>query len=97
MSMSTHVIVFRNMDDKFEKMLEIKKFCDRMDVSYPEEVEDFFGDFIGYGDSAIKENMATVEIKNREWSCVDLCAQGIEIDVKDIPSDAKTIRFYNSW
>ena len=43
MGMSTHITAFRDQNGKLKEMLEIKDFCDSKGVSYPAEVNQYFG------------------------------------------------------
>lgn len=88
MGMSTHVYGIRDMDGKYKKMMEVKQFCDSRGVSYPEEVRLYFG-------HKTESEMLEMEIPSTEY--LDDSSQGIEIEVKDIPKEVKTIRFVNSY
>lgn len=100
MSMSMHVTAFRDMDGEFKRMLEIKNFCASHDVSYPKEVTDYFGDSLSPldSDTSLYEDFAEIDLdsKLRRWDDDD-CRSGYEIDVSDIPSEAKILRFYVSY
>lgn len=105
MSMSTNVVAFRDMDGEFSRMLDIKQFCDQKKVSYPQEVKDYFKDVDledytpdgDLDDGDLHDAMLKVDISAalQEWS--DDSSEGYEVDVAKLPSDVKTIRFYNSW
>jgi len=95
MGMSMHVTGFRDLDGKFKKMMKAKQYCDKEGLSYPKEVTEYFGSEIECKDEYIKEQFAEIEIPHEEWS--DDHRDGFEIEVKDIPKEAKTIRFYCSY
>lgn len=48
--MSSHarvqLIGIRDLSGTFDKMLQIKKYCETREVSLPKEVSDYFGDLI---------------------------------------------------
>lgn len=95
MGMSTHLTGIRNMDANFKEMLEMKQLCDAKGFSYPVEVTEYFGNHLGESDKYIAEQMLHVEIPHKEFE--EDMTEGIEIEVKDIPKEVKTILFYNSW
>lgn len=95
MGMSTHITAFRDMDSNFKQMLEIKLFCDSRKVSYPKEVTDFFGSLVCENEEYLIESFTEMKVPTRSYSSDG--RKGFEIDVKDIPKEVKTIRFYNSW
>ena len=97
MSMSTHIQAFRDMNGEFKKMLEILLFCREKGVSLPKEVEEYFGDNADYDEDEIKDEMLEIDITSlvRDWTSTS--ADGYEVDVKDLPKEVKTLRFYNSW
>jgi hypothetical protein len=89
MSMSTHVVGFAPPDEKWQAMKQIWDACKAGKVPIPREVEDFFN-----GEKPDPAGV-NVELTTREWR--NDYAQGIEIDLADIPKHVKTIRFYNAW
>lgn len=89
MGMSTHVIGFVPPDDRWAKMAEVWRSCRNAGIDPPPEVEAFFDD--GEPDPHGQE----VRIPHRHWTAE--MREGIEIDVSDLPSHVKVIRFYNSW
>lgn len=102
MSMSMHVTAFRDMDGQFKRMLEIKNFCDAHEVSYPKEVTDYFGNTVSSldTDTSLYEDFAEIDLDNqlREWSDGhNGYRSGYEIDISDIPKEAKILRFYASY
>ena len=97
MSMSTHVVAFRDMDGEFARMLQIKRLCDESHVSYPKEVDVYFGNEAGEDEAYLRDTKLEVPLGDalKEWS--EDSASGYEVEVSRIPSDVKTIRFSNSW
>ena len=93
--MSTHVEGVIPADKKWKKMKAVWDSCEELGIAPPDEVSVFFEDSdpddigktvsLDYG----KHNIA------REWSAEG--REGLEIDLKDIPGDVKTIRFYNAY
>jgi len=101
MSMSMHVIGIPDTDSEFVKMLEAKAFCEERGLSYPQEVEDYFGPLVNESEEVIRREKRNVDLSThglniaRKWNA-DM-EDGFEIDVVDIPKDIKAIRFYCSW
>jgi len=93
MGMSTSVLGFKPADEKFHKMKEIYLKCDELEISPPDEVEDYFD---GYG---VEGDGVRVDIK--EMDCCSVyhgeVGNGYEVDITKLPKDVKIIRFYNSW
>jgi len=84
----------RDLDGKFAEMMKIKKLCEKSKISYPIEVQQYFGPSIGEDEELITEEMSDIDINGcmKEWG--NEYAQGYEIDVKKIPKDVKKIRVY---
>lgn len=100
MSMSTYVQAFRDFDGNFQKMMDIKNFCESQGVSLPREVEEYFGKYSLDDEPYIREQMSEVELpKGCKTEGDDSRVNGryIEIDVTKLPKDIKKIRFTNSW
>lgn len=97
MGMSTYAQAFRDLDGKFNKMLEIKRYCEKNEVSYPKEVQEYFGGKAGTEEQFLIDGMREISIGEvvREWR--NDHSEGIEIDLEDLPPEVKTIRFVNSW
>lgn len=89
MSTSIHVIGFKPPDKIWENMKKIWFACEEAGVGVPEEVAKYFNyekpDPFG----------VEVQIPVREWFREG--GSGYELDMKDIPTDVKTIRFYMAW
>lgn len=81
----------RDMDGEFLRMLEVKKACDRARISYPKEVEAYFGAFCHKTEEVLKKGMLKVHVEfDQKVSPVyDLRT----IQVQDIPEYVKTICF----
>lgn len=97
MGMSTYVQAFRDMDGEFKRMIEAKEFCDERKLSYPIEVETYFKRCAGENRTYLEAEFLQVNTNLwvKDWK--DDCREGFEIEVKDIPTEVKTIRFVNSW
>jgi len=102
MSMSTTVVGFRPADEKFKKMKAILDSCLAADILPPKEVTDFFGD--DCEDCAVDEEGVKIDLgypKNQpgvtEWSDNNNEATGYQVDLRELDSTIKIIRFYNSW
>jgi len=92
MSMSTHVIGFRPPDEKWERMKAVWDACVLGEIPIPHEVQEFFDD------REPDEAGVEVQIQFHKWVDTKFgSAQGVEVDVRDLPADITIIRFYNSW
>lgn len=101
MGMSTYVQGFRVLNPEFEKMMEVKNFCDRNKVSLPKEVEQFFGKFSLDPEEYIREKMDQSLEVDIPKDAVDRdsedSSEWIEVDLEKLPSGVKKIRFTNSY
>lgn len=88
MSMSMHVVGFRQADDKFNAMKAIWEICEKNKVSIPDEVLEYF-------DEEHPDIGQTVDLGSTKWE--GECGEGLEIDLAFIPDYVKIIRFYVSW
>jgi len=89
MSMSTHVVGFREPDEKWHEMKKVFDSCIAAKVEVPRSVYDFFGG--SPPDPAGIEMQLDLRPFRSEGS------EGFEIDVETLPKNIKTIRFWNSW
>jgi len=87
-----YITGFRKMGAEFDKMMDVKKFCDEKGVSYPQEVKDFFDGWEQETEETIRAEMATIEIPKQEIT--DDGIFGWEINAADIPEDCEKIRFW---
>ncbi len=85
MSMSYSVTGIKPADEKFNKMLSIYKQCQELNVEIPDEVLEYFDHDSPCNDGVI------VEIKHSEQS--DEYQYHYVVNLDDVPSDVKTIRF----
>ncbi len=97
MGMSTSVVAFRDMGGEFTRMVEVKLFCEAHHVSYPKEVQDYFGSNVIESVETLRDELLTVDLGGALTEWQDESAQGYEVDVTKLPSEVKTLRFYNSW
>lgn len=89
MSTSIYVLFVKPPDERWQQMKTIYDTCTAAGVPVPREVVSFFE-----GDTPDPSGVI-VRGPSREWS--DSYRSGLEIDVSDIPSDVKTVRFVVSW
>lgn len=93
MSMSSRVIFLRDKNDsQYQKFLQILLACKNAGIDPPKEIDDYFG---GDGIGNDPETPLQISFEPRNWKG-DM-SEGFEIDIDEIPSGVKTIRFYNSW
>lgn len=105
MGMTFHVEGFRDMGEQFQRMMEVKEFCDVRKLSYPREVAEYFRPIEDeYGEDwheesltreQVEDTMAEMEVSARAFS--NATAEGLEVDVAAIPVGCKTLRFFASW
>lgn len=81
--------------DYFDKMAELKEKCEELRIEPPKEVKEFFGNMWEEKREILEYEVLIQKIPHRKWSA-DM-SEGFEIDVKDIPDNIKTIRFFCSW
>lgn len=103
--MDAYLVGVRDMDDVFKGMLEAKQVCERMDLSYPKEVAEYFGECLDESESEIRRQMQHAlvvalgaEGPARPGKGVSVEAgsgdmdRWVEFDLSDIPSDVKRLR-----
>jgi hypothetical protein len=102
MGATTCVIGFKPPDEKFKKMLEAYRACELAGIKIPDEVRKFFNDeppdptgvkveLRNYG--APKGSEYARGVKPWEGDC----AEGYEIDVRQLDPDIKIVRVYTSY
>lgn len=91
MSMSTHAVGIRPMDDRYKSMLAIYDSCRKLGISTPREVDEFFNHEVPNSNGVI----VNIEDATRVWE-TDYC-QGLEVDVSKLPSNVTVVRFFNSY
>jgi len=105
MSVNTYVSGIRNKTARFDDMVDLKMFCDKLTVSYPEELIDYFN-----GTDALEmDDKADVIKEALEVSLnYDLCGivgltkgnidtdDGMIVDLSKLPDDITKLRIYMS-
>lgn len=91
MSMSTHIVGFRAVDEKWNQMKAAYLACEAAGIWIPEEVVRFFG----YNHPSNLPGLE-VDISHCVDDYDDDCRNGFELDITKLPPDVKIIRFYNS-
>jgi hypothetical protein len=100
MSLSTTVVGFRPADEKFKKMKAILDSCLAADVSPPKKVKDFFGDMCedcAVDSEGVKVDLTCSENQPGVTKWKDDYSEGYQVDLRELDSTIKIIRFYNSW
>lgn len=99
MSMSMYVRAFRDLDGEFQKMMDVKNFCESKFVSLPKEVEEYFGKYALDPEDYVRDNMSEINIADTIESGVDESAIGnyIDVDVSLLPKEVKKLRFMVSF
>ena len=98
MGMSTHIIGFKPLDEKFHKMLAAYRACKEAGVPVPKTVSDFFKD------EPPDEAGVSVHLGSEHGRCAPGVrvwqgdsGGGFEVDLRQLDPDVKILRFYNSW
>lgn len=92
MGMSTYVKGIVPPDERHLAMVAVWESCQAAEVDLPDEVEDYFD----YGPPDPAGMEIDLEGVSVEWSDGDM-QQGLQINMADIPSQVKIIRFVNSY
>jgi len=91
MSMSMRVVGLIPVDEKWLAMKAVWDSCLKLKISAPAEVMDYFGGEYPEEEECIVTRLDFVRKYN-----ADMC-EGLEVDIKDLPKDVTTVRFYCSW
>lgn len=91
MSMSMRVVGLIPVDDKWLAMRAVWDSCKKLKISPPKEVVDFFGGEYPEEEECTACGLDYVRKYNSEMR------EGLEVDLKNVPKDVQTIRFYCSW
>ena len=94
MSMSMYVSGIPERE-YFDKMIELKEKCEELEIGVPDAVKEFFGDYHVESASCLEQEVLLQKVPYRDWG--NDHSSGFEVDVKDIPKNIKTLRFYCSW
>ncbi len=91
MSMTTRIIGFRPVDEKWTKMKAVWDSCTSAGVSVPTDVIDFFG-------GEAPDDMG-LELNLEDYDCVrkhtGIAEFGFELLVDRLPAGVKILRFVN--
>jgi hypothetical protein len=94
MGMSTHVVGFKDADQKYITMKRIWVDCEFAKIPIPDEVSEFFNHTRPSGEPGER-----VEIESSPavtpWE--DESREGFEIEIAKLPKGVKWLRFYNSF
>jgi hypothetical protein len=92
MGMSTHLLGFKEPDEKWKAMEAVRDSCKAAGINPPEEVSKYF--------EWDTPDDRGVEVK---VECTDCCQElgddhrsGFEVELRKLPDDLTYIRFYNS-
>ena len=94
MGMSTHVVGIIPADEKWHVMKKIWDACKEAKISVPEEVCAFFGED---GPGTRGQVMDIRDIRDCVTEYNDSYRDGLDVDLRKLPSDIKILRFYNSY
>jgi len=96
MSMSSHIKGVRNLNGKFQKMMDIKLACEAAGSDYPKSVLEYF-EYPGESEQFLKDEMSEVGLGDavREYSRD--CCDYFDVDLSKISDEVKIIRFVNSY
>lgn len=97
MGMNIHVVGVRDLDKTFKDMMAVKLACEKANVDYPNEVDDYFSE---YGDVSDPEDSLRREMEHTKITTKKINEEGFncwEVDLKSLPSDIKAVRFIISY
>ena len=104
MGASIYVSGVRDLDKKFDLMFELKEKCNEADVSYPEELTEYFNnspladyDWGNMGEDYMAQLMREVDLSRFGLNITsgDIeYGDGLSFNVSDLTSDIKSIRIY---
>ena len=90
--MGVHIKGVRDLDGKFQQMLEVKRACERAAVGYPAAVVEYFDGAAEEDESYLRHEMEEIEIKQavvvEDVQDSDSCL----IDLSKLPPEVKKIR-----
>lgn len=89
--MITHIIGFRNPDEKWQKMKGVWDSCLNAGIKIPIEVLDFFDDEIP-DNSGIR-----VSLDKCAYGYTSDTKNGYEVELEQLPENVNRIRFWNEW
>lgn len=92
--MSTHVVGFKDPDDRYLRLLAVWETCHAAGVRQPQEVLDFFGESAENRTGPDPTGVET-SIPSHDWR--QEMRQGLEVVLAELPPGVTKIRFYNSW
>jgi len=92
MGMSSHVIGFRDPDEKWKQMKDIYDSCKQANVEPPDEVNKFFN-WEPPEKEGIKVNIDEI---CESYSPYDV-TEGFKIEISKLPKNITHICFWNSW
>ena len=95
MSMSTNVIAFVSPENEdYKKHSKVLLACIEANIEeLPKETAEFFGD--KYPGEYLLEEKLEIQIPLHDYK--DICSEGFEIIISEIPKEIYKIRFINSW
>jgi len=91
MGMDVVVLGVRELSMRFDKMMDVKRACDKVEIDYPNELKEYFGDLIHEDGEHLIREMEQVEIEYDEGSA-DM-ENIYDVDLSDLPDDVYKIRF----
>ncbi len=93
MSMSSYVVGFKAPDEKWLQMKSVYDACKDADVDVPDKVMNYF--------NWEEPGSAGVPVELGKHKCVSKYSadmmDGFEVDLKKLPKDITSIRFFNSY
>lgn len=96
MGMSMSVLGFKPPDAKWKAMKAIFDACESAGVAVPKEVDEFFG-YDAPDDKGVDIDAEELRKCGALSEYQDDAQEGFEIDIKKLPKDVTTLRFYCSW
>jgi hypothetical protein len=95
--MTTYVLGIRNLEESFQKMLKVKQACEEAGIEYPPAVRKYFKQHTEEAEEVIRSHMETVDISDAFKETDNEYSQSFEVDLTQLPSEVKRIRFVNIY
>lgn len=98
MSMSHYVKGVRDLDAKFADMIQLKLACEKANISYPAELEEYFDGETCESEKYLRAQMEEMDLPDEAVKQLKLeYKDGYEVDISKLPKECKAIRFEISY
>lgn len=94
MSISRHVQGVRDLDAKFQDMMDVKLACDKAGIDYPEAICEYF-EYPAESENYLRKEKCCVPVTYTEGT--DDGEDIIMVKIEDIPEDVNRLLFITSY